>query len=75
MKVRFVNIYKDMKNTTSIWYALKPSISRFWNGEIIHIGTNCFYVSLDTRGIESIEDFSDALKHPKVWRIIKKFKR
>jgi len=44
-------------------------------GQIIDIGTRGWYLSIDLRGINSAEDFVDALKYPKVWHILKRFRK
>lgn len=75
MKIRIGNIYKNMKNTASFWWLMTPSFERYWGGQIIHIGTRAIYLILDFRNINSIEDFADALKYPKVWNILKRFRK
>lgn len=75
MKIRFASIYGDMKRTTSFWYLITPQIKRYWNGEIIHIGTKSFYMEIDLRGVNSMQDFADIMTHPKTWYIMRKFKR
>ncbi len=61
LKIRFENIYKNMENTTSIWWLLKPEIKKRWNGKRIYIGTRGWYFVLDFREINNIYDFVKAL--------------
>ena len=75
MKIRMYNIYKDMKNTTSFWWLMKPRIEKFWSGKLIYIGVNCFGIQLDFRGINNIQDFADALGRPEIWQILRKFRK
>ena len=74
MKLRFTSIYKEMKNTTSFWWLMTPSIKRYWNGQLICIGTRSIYLVIDLRGINTIQDFADALSYSKIWHILRKFK-
>jgi len=74
MKVRIVSIYKYCKNL-GIWYLLKPKIKKYWMGQMTHIGTRGWYIVIDRRGINSMQDFADALSYPKIWHILKKLKR
>jgi hypothetical protein len=59
----------------SIWYLLKPSFKKYWMGQLWYIGTNGFSLIIDFRGINTFEDFADALKYPKTWNILKKLKK
>jgi hypothetical protein len=58
----------------SIWYLLKPQFKKYWMGQQWYIGLVGWHFILDFRGINNIHDFSDVLKHPNVWHILKKFK-
>ena len=75
MKTSTYNIYKNMKNTTSFWWLMTPKVERFWGGQLIHIGVRAFGVILDFRGINNIQDFADALSYPKIWHILRRFKK
>lgn len=75
MKIYTYNIYKEMKNTTSFWWLMTPSVERRWNGQLIYIGVRAFGIQLDFRGINNIQDFSNSLGRPKIWYILRKFKK
>lgn len=62
MKLKFRNMHKRMKDTTSIWWLLKPIFEKLWMGKIIHVGLNGFYLELDFRGINTREDLLKELK-------------
>ena len=72
MKVRFTNcVYRNCKRTIPIWYLLKPQFKKYWMGQLWNVGLNGWYFVIDFRKINNIQDFSDALKYPNVWRILK----
>lgn len=75
MKIQTYNIYKQMKNTTSFWWLMTPQIDKKWSGELIYIGVRAFGILLDFRGINTMEDFADALGRPKIWHILKRLKK
>ncbi len=73
MKIRFVNIQKKAK--LPFWYSIRPSFNRFWMGQIIDIGLNCYYIKFDFRGINSLQDWADSMKHPYTWKILKRISK
>lgn len=75
VKISFGSTYRQMKSTTPFWWLMTPSIKRYWYGQLIYIGTRSLYMILDFRGMNSMQDFADALSYPKIWNILKRFKR
>ena len=75
MKISTYNIYKRMIKTSSFWWLMTPKIERWWSGQLVYIGVRAFGVRLDFRGINTVQDFEDALGRPKIWHIIRKFRK
>ncbi len=54
---------------------MTPSLERRWDGQLIYIGVRAFGIQLDFRGINNIQDLSNALGRPKIWYILRMFKK
>ena len=67
MKIRFRKGNKDYP----LWFRLKPKVDRFWLGQLWHIGWPEYFIELDFREINSIQDFKDSLANPYSWKIVK----